>query len=94
MGLYERIMGLENPRIPAHQLQAMLAERRRGNVTNNQVGNAFGLSPAEAAEVGTLVQRVIDGAVEVKELDDVLLLASSRTPPYNTVNAVKTRLGV
>lgn len=96
MGLFERLMGLEEPKIPVHQFQAMMAERSRGKVTDEQIIDAFNLSAAEQVEMGKTRDRTLApvSPLMTSEVDDVLLLAEMLIPPYNTAAAVKTRLGV
>jgi hypothetical protein len=94
MPLYERLMGLDDPKLPVHQFMAMVGERVRNQVTTQQVVDAFALSPDEVTDATTLTQRVTSAALNKDEVHDVLLLAERLTPPYDTVAAVKTRLGV
>jgi len=94
MALYERLMGLEQPKIPVHQFMAMVAERVRVQVTTQQVIDAFTLSVDEVTEITTLVARVLGGFVTENELHDVLMVAERLIPPYNLAATVRTRLGV
>ena len=94
MALYDRLLRLAEPPIPVHQFIAAAAEVAKGNMTNNQAKTAFGLSTAEGNEALTLIARVQNGQLTRTEIHDVLLLAETRIPPYDTVAAVKTRLGV
>lgn len=98
MGLYERVLGLELPKISEHWVLALLAEFGRGQITKAQIDAALNLSPAEQAELQTLAS-TFTGAVSAKllralEVQDVLMLGKSKIAPYTTVAAVKTRLGV
>jgi hypothetical protein len=94
MALYDRLLGYSEPKIAVHQFQALLAERKRGFATNAEIIAAFGLDVAEQTEVVTLWGRVNSGAVSAAEVHDVFLLGETRTAPYDSVQAVKTRLGV
>jgi len=106
MGLYERLMGLDadNPRVPVHAFSSTLAEFGRTRFTAVQARAAISfssgapLTPAEETEATTLLVTITGTAVaklaRCKEIDDVLILASQRTPPYTTPALVKTRLGV
>lgn len=94
MALYERLMGIETPKIPVHDFYSMLAERKRGQVTNAQVIAAFSLSASEQVELLALWARVNNNLISAAEVDDVLILAESMIAPYNTAATVKTRLGV
>jgi NaMN:DMB phosphoribosyltransferase len=93
MGLYDRLVGTEDPKIPIHQFMSAAAENVRGEMTDLQVKNAFNLSAAEATEAATLKAQLA-GTVSRQELHDVLLLAERGIEPYTTAAAVKTRLGV
>lgn len=94
MGIYDRLLQLQEPRIPVHLFVAVAAEWAKGNMTNTQARTALALSVAEGNEAQTLVGRVTGGFVTRTELHDVLLISETRIPPYDTVVAVKTRLGV
>jgi len=99
MALYERIMGLEQPKISPHTILAVCAEFVRGRLTKAQVDSILSLSAGEVVELQTLVDTVTGSAVaklaRVIEIQDVLLLAEGRFPPsYDTAANVKLRLGV
>jgi hypothetical protein len=94
MGFYERVLQLEEPRIPVHPLMAVLAEYKRGKLTQTQAGDLLGLSAAEKAEIVPLINRVNNNQLTAAEIHDVFLLAEGLYAGYNTVAAVKTRLGV
>ena len=94
MSLYTRLMGLTEPKISVHAFYSMMAQRKRGRVTNQQVIDAFGLSAAEQTELTTLWGRVNTDALNAQEIDDVLILAEQRIAPYTTEAAVKTAFGV
>jgi len=94
MGLYERLLRLQEPRIPVHQFVACAAEVSRGNMSSVQARNAMNLSAAEGTEANALIARVMSAALSRVEVHDVLMLAELRIPPFDTVAAVKTRLGV
>lgn len=109
MGLYDRILRIEEPRIPVHAFQAVAAEWARGQITGAQANNIIQVltgAPLDAtaqAEAMTLVGTVptgsttankADRALRLHEIDQILLLADARAPGYDTVAALKTRLGV
>lgn len=94
MGIYERLLGLEDPKIPVHAFYSMVTERRRARVTQQQVIDAFGLSAGEQTELTTLVNRIAANKITGPEVHEVLMLAESALAPYTTVAAVKTRFGV
>jgi hypothetical protein len=93
MGLYERILRVEEPKLPVHQLIAAMQEHRAGRLTTNQVRTAFNLTASEGQELITLRDRVVSGALTTEEVERVLYLAESGMF-YATVALLKTRLGV
>ena len=63
MGLYERLMGVEDPRIPVHQFQAAAAEWARGSITGAQANTLIAATGApltgpEQTEAQALVNTV------------------------------------
>lgn len=94
MGLYERLVGTEEPKIAVHNFYAMVTEQRRGKVTSTQTHNAFGLSAGEQTELASLISRLAANKITGPEVHEVLVLAESGIAPYSTVAAVKTRFGV
>lgn len=60
MGLYERLLAQEFPRIPVHSFSSALSEWERGKMSQAQVIAAFNLSVGEQAEVATLLARLIE----------------------------------
>lgn len=96
MGLYERLLGIEDPRLPVHRLRAVAAEWKRTRLTSAQARAILDLTVAEATELQTLVNRIgtTGTTLTAQEIEDVLFLAERRIPPYDTVVAVKTRFGV
>lgn len=93
MGLYEKLLGLELPQLPAHAFQSAVNEYQRGKLTANQVKTAFNLTNAERDEAGLLVAEITAGNLTAKEVDDILLLANMGYF-YTTVSSLKARLGV
>jgi hypothetical protein len=109
MGLYERILRLEEPKLPVHAFQSVAAEWARGNLTGAQANTIIGaltgvpLDATAVAEATALVATVptgstatnkADRALRLNEIDQVLLLADAKAPGYDTVAALKARLGV
>ncbi len=95
MGLYERILRLEEPKIAVHGFMAALAEAKRGRITLIQLRNLFNLTEADVTDLQALRDRFDDliGPLGGVELHDVLLLADAGLE-YTTVAALKARLGV
>jgi hypothetical protein len=109
MGLYERLLGIELPKIPIHQFQSIVAEYARGRITGTQANDLIEemtgvrLDAGAAIEIQTLVDTFPVGttalitanrAIRTHEVDQVLLLADKKLAGYNTAALLKTRLGV
>ena len=74
---------------------AVIAEFQRAQLTGAQARDAFTppLDSTEQTQAQALVDEITAGNITFKELHDVLLMAESAMPPYDTEAAVKTRLG-
>lgn len=109
MGLYERLIGTEQPKIPIHQFQSIAAEWARNRITGVQANtlvtwcSGAPLDATAIAEATALVATVptgntaadrADRALRIHEIDQVLLLADNQSPGYDTAAALKARLGV
>lgn len=100
MGLYERLMGFEDPKIAVHQFMGVMQEISLGFMTGAQGVAAFNLSPSEATEASTLQATIAaeptanEKKLKAVEDERVLMVAEQHIVPYDTVAAVKTRLGV
>lgn len=96
-------------KIPIHQFQAAAAEWARGRITGAQANTIIqtvsgaALDAGEQAEAQTLVNTVqpgtttankADRAMRWFEIDQILMLADSNVPGYDTPTAVKAKLGV
>lgn len=91
MGLVQRLLGTEEPKLPAHQFMAALAEYKRGSITGTQVGDAFDLNAGER----TALQEFLDGldasTIDRGKIHDVLLLGETGLYPEAKV---KSELGL
>jgi hypothetical protein len=102
-------LDLNRTKIPIHQFQSIAAEWARGQITGAQANTGIttvagqGLDAAEQAEAQALVNTIPSGAttankadraLRLSEIDQVLLLAEMRVPPYDTAAAVRARLGL
>lgn len=103
MPLYERLGGLEEPKIPVHSFMAAMQEYMLGQMTGAQATAAFGLSAEEQTQALALRDRLLTESsasaniarrMKAVELENVLILFEDGIAPYTTVAAVKTRLGV
>lgn len=106
MAIYDRMMGLAESKIPVHQFMGAVQEVVLGNMSVVQAATAFELSAAEQTEAGALRDRILQepagsGAtagvprrLKAMEFERVLMMAEVGIAPFNTVAAVKARLGV
>lgn len=94
MGLYERLIGTEEPKIHVASFATMLTDRRRNRVTRQQVIDAFTISAGEETELDALIARMAANRISGTEVREVLDQAEHEMAPYDTVAAVKTRFGV
>lgn len=58
MSLYTRLLGLDTPRLPAHNFTAALAELQRGKMARAEVIAAFAITVAEEADLDVLIGKV------------------------------------
>ncbi len=91
MALYDRLAGIEEPKLSVHTFMALAAEVSRSQATANAAATFAGLSASEKTEAQTLIARVTSAAISRVELHDVLLLLEVG---FRTVAETKTRLGV
>lgn len=91
MGLLDRLIGTEDPKLPVHQFMAALAEYKRGALTGTQVASTFGLSAGEAISLQAFLDNLGASTIDRAMIHDVLLLAE--TGLY-TKAQVQFRLGV
>jgi hypothetical protein len=104
MGLYERIIGVEEFKIPVHSFSALMAEYARTRITGAQaqagveLTSGAPLTPAEVVEAQTLLATITGSATarlaRAKEIDDVLMLAEHHVVQYDTAAEIRARLGV
>lgn len=103
MALIERIMALEEPRIPVHYFFAANQEAIEGNVTVAQVKAAFAMDSAAATEYDSIVALAPSGgsalavaqkSLYVSRVHAVFMLAEGRFTGYDTPAAVRTKLGI
>lgn len=91
MGLLQRLLGTEEPKLAVHQFMAGLAEFKRGAVTKQNIIDAFGLSVDESNQLQTFLDNIDTDVISRDLIHDVLLLGE--TGKY-TENQVKSRLGL
>jgi hypothetical protein len=94
MALYPRLMGLTSPKLPVHQFCAALAERERNRMTIGQIRDFWGMDQSERQAADELFDRISNGLLRPREVEEVLELGEQRVPPYDSVALVMARLGV
>jgi hypothetical protein len=96
-------MKIEEPGIAVHTFFAVMQEYALGRITGAQATAILGLSAGEATDANNmltviLAQSSADGGLsrraKAAEFENVLILAENRVAGYNTVAAIKARLGV
>ena len=100
MALIERLMGTGEPRnkIPVHEFTAACYEIAFGPRTVAQIKSYYNMDVAAAAEFDLLVAKVT-GADAVRhriifQFEQVLILAETGAPFYDTPALVRARLGI
>lgn len=97
MSIYDKIAGVERPRIPVHAFCASLFEIALGFQTISSISTAYSLTPAEVTEltnlVGTISGNKASQGIRVLEIESVLVQAESQVL-YRTTAEIKTRLQV
>jgi hypothetical protein len=103
MALVERIMGLESPKISVHTFCAANDERIEGNMTRQNVIDAFALDAAAITEydllallapTGTNALQTALKSMFVSRVQSVFILAEERIAGYDTPTLVRTKLGL
>ncbi len=91
-GLYERIIGTEEPKIAVHSFMAALGEMERGKITAGTLATAFSLSAAEQTEAATLFNRIVTPLESVSLGGFATLTNMGAT--YDTTTTVFASLGL
>lgn len=100
MGLYERIMAFEEPRLDLHLFFACMQERALGNTAAVTAKDFFALDATATPEAVTLLNKILEPATVIEkwrralEFENVCILARRRYPDFDTVTKLKARLGV
>ena len=74
MGLWARMSPGAEDRIAVHRLAASVGEHLRGELTAQQVQNAFTLSVAEKNELNSILTRISNGDISPQHVKDVVML--------------------
>jgi hypothetical protein len=103
VALVERLMGLEEPKIPVHDFFAAVQEIISGRLTAAQVKTALGLNSAGQTEFDTLAATAPSGtsatalankALWIHSMHSVFILAEGQYAGYSTPAQVRTKLGI
>ena len=103
MALVERLMGLEEPKIPVHDFYAAGNEIIASRLTVAQLKTALVLDAPASTEFDTLVATAPTGtsalataqkALWLSGIHSVFLLAYGGYAGYNTPALVRTKLGI
>lgn len=103
MALVERLMALEEPWLPVHAFFAANYERIEGRLTRQQVIDMFAMNLAAIVEYDALAATAPTGtnalamalkALFVEKIHAVFILAEGRYDGYNTIMAVRAKLGL
>ena len=103
MALIERLMGLEEPKIPVHAFFAAQGEVIAGRLTLEQVKTFLSMDAAAQAEYDTLAATAPTGttaaavaakAIFLEKIHGVFILAEGQYPGYSTPAEIRTVLGI
>lgn len=103
MALVERLMGLENPKIPVHDFFAANQEIVNGNLTAAAIKTYLNMDAAAQAEYDALIAKYPTGTTAVayfnkstfiSRIHSVFILAEQRYPGYDTPALVRAKLGL
>lgn len=103
MALVERLMGLEEPKIPVHDFFAAQQQVTKGNITVANVKSFLNMDAAAAAEYDALVALYPTGTSAaayfnktqyIQDCHSVFILAEERYPGYDTPANVRAKLGI
>lgn len=103
MALVERLMRLEEPKIPVHFFFAAQSEVIAGRITIAQVKAFLNMDVACAAEYDALAATAPTGststalankALFIEKIHAIFILAEGLYPGYSTAAEVRTKLGI
>ena len=103
MALVERLMGLEEPKIPVHDFFAAGHELVMGRLSAAQIKSNLNMDAAAQAEFDALIALAPSGSTAlataqkaqyVESIHSVFILAEGGYPGYNTPAAVRGKLGL
>jgi len=94
MGLYSRLIGIEDPKIPIHVFRALVNEWKRGKLARAQVIDNLSIAASEEVELDA-IKAAMDQLVDpttTDELFDALVCGERGIKPYNSETAIKQRI--
>jgi hypothetical protein len=103
MALIERLMDLEEPKIPVHTFFAACSEIVAGRATVQNVKTFFEMNTATAAEfdaliatgpTGTTALAMANKALFINSIHAIFILAEADVPSYDTPAGVRSKLGI
>jgi hypothetical protein len=103
MALVERLMGLEEPKIPVHGFFAAANEIVAGRLTIAQVKSYLQMDQAAQDEMdalaalaptGTNATALANKALWISQVHSVFMLAEGQYPGYDTPAGVRSKLGL
>lgn len=103
MALVERLMGLEEPKIPVHDFFAAQSEVIAGRLTLAQIKNFLNMDAAAQAEYDAIAATAPTGssstalankALFIEKIHAIFILAEETYPGYSTPAEVRTKLGI
>jgi len=97
MGIYGRLMHIDDPPLPAHYVAAAINEFAFGRKSAAQIKTAFSLTASEGAELDTLLATITGGLAgkvqRTLEIHNLLMLGEGKVF-YTTEAELKLALGV
>lgn len=103
MALVERLMGLEDPKIPVHDFFAAQQQVAAGQITISNVKSFLQMDTAAAAEydalialypTGTTATAVWNKVMYLQNCHAVFILAEEKYPGYDTPALVRAKIGL
>jgi len=103
MALVERLMGLEEPKIPVHDFFAASNEIIMGRLTAAEVKAFLNLDQAaqdefdaiaSTAPVGATATALANKSLWVSSIHGIFVLAENGYPQYSTPAEVRSKLGI
>ena len=92
MGLLQRLIGTEEPKLSVHAFAAALGEYRNGEITGAQAKAAWDVqSGQETTKLNALLARLDAGTITETDVENVLILAETGNPFDLDANGLELR---